>query len=228
MSPEKCVILVPVQSHIEWSCERGLLELEKRGYPVWRVRGYVAIDQGRNQMATDALRQGFEETMWIDSDIDFSVNDVEKLRWHNLPISSAIYPSKGQRSLASHVMPGTEKITFGKDGGLLEIRYAATGFLHVRRQVYETIHAKLNLPTCNVTFGSAMIPFFQPLVIDDTQRGAWNLAEDFAFSERARQAGLKVFADTSIRLKHIGSYGYTWEDAGSDSQRFATYTFYLK
>lgn len=227
MSPEKCVILVPVGSHIERGCENGLLELEKRGYPVWRVRGYAAIDQGRNQMATDALRQGLEETMWIDSDVEFHADDVEKLRRHNLPITSAIYPRKGQRSLASHVMPGTEKIQFGKNGGLLEIKYAATGFLHVRRQAYADIQSKLSLPTCNEAFGSPMIPFFQPMVIDDAKRGSWYLAEDFAFSERARQAGFQVYADTSIRLKHIGSYGYTWEDAGSNPQRFENYTFHV-
>jgi hypothetical protein len=32
---------------------------------VRRVGGYAAIDQGRNQMATDVLLDGYEETMWI-------------------------------------------------------------------------------------------------------------------------------------------------------------------
>jgi len=65
--PSQCVILVPVASSIEPGCEEPLRELERRGYPVWRVRGFAAIDQGRNQMVTDALRQGFQETMWIDA-----------------------------------------------------------------------------------------------------------------------------------------------------------------
>jgi hypothetical protein len=34
-------------------------------------------------------------------------------------------------------------------------------------------------------------------------------------------------ADTSIRLLHFGTYGYTWEDAGGDSKRFGTYHFQL-
>lgn len=225
--PAKCVVLVPVGSHIEPACERGLAELERLGYPVRRVRGYAAIDQGRNQMATDALREGFAETMWIDSDIEFTLDDIEKLRRSGLPISSAIYPQKGKRSIASHVLPGTEQIVFGEKGGLLEILYAATGFLHVRREAYEAIQTKLSLPTCNESFGSPMIPFFQPMVIDDPVRGAWYLAEDFSFCHRARQAGFQIFADTTIRLKHIGGYGYTWEDAGADPTRYGTYTFHL-
>lgn len=226
-SPAHCVVLVPVGGHIEPGCERGLADLEKRGYTVRRVRGYAAIDQGRNQMATDALQDGYTETMWIDSDIEFTVDDVERLRRHQLPICSAIYPQKGKRSIASHVMPGTQQILFGDGGGLLEILYAATGFLHVRKAAYETIQQRLALPTCNASFGSPMIPFFQPMIIDNTSRGPWYLAEDFSFSERARQSGLKIFADTTIRLKHIGSYGYTWEDAGADPTRYATYTYHL-
>ena len=45
LNPNRCVILVPVQSHIETQCEDGLRELEGRGYPVWRIRGFAAIDQ---------------------------------------------------------------------------------------------------------------------------------------------------------------------------------------
>lgn len=222
------MILVPVQSWIEHQCEKGLQDLEKRGYSVWRIRGYAAIDQGRNQMATDALRHGFEETMWIDSDISFNVEDVEKLRSHNLPISSAIYPKKGQRSIASSVLPGTKQISFGKQGGLIEIQYAATGFLHVRREAYETIQEKLSLPLCNQRFDAPMIPFFQPMIVDDPPEGQWYLAEDFSFCERALRAGLKIYADTTIRLNHIGSYGYSWEDAGGELERFHSYKLHLR
>ena len=52
-------------------CEDALRELERRGYEVRRVGGYAAIDQARNQLATDALLDGFEETMWIDADLGF-------------------------------------------------------------------------------------------------------------------------------------------------------------
>jgi hypothetical protein len=62
MDPRKCVILVPFSGFIHQECEDALKELERRGYQVRRVGGYAAIDQGRNQMATDALRDGFEET----------------------------------------------------------------------------------------------------------------------------------------------------------------------
>jgi hypothetical protein len=51
------------------------------------------------------------------------------------------------------------------------------------------------------------------------------LTEDYAFSHRARQAGLKVMADTSLRLWRMASYTYGWEDAGGAAERFDTYHF---
>ena len=80
LDPGKCAVLVPFSGFIHPGCERALQELERRGYPVRRVGGYAAIDQGRNQMATDALIDGFDETMWIDSDVEFHPDAVDQLR----------------------------------------------------------------------------------------------------------------------------------------------------
>ena len=218
-----CVILVPFLGYIHQECDAALKELERRGYTVRRVGGYSAIDQGRNQMATDALADGFEETLWIDSDISFNPDDIEKLRAHPYPIVIGIYPQKGRRALASHIIPGTPTMTFGQKGGLVEMLYGGTGFMLIRRQAYLTMQERLCLPLCNDRFGQAMIPFFQPLIrrIED---GYWYLAEDYAFCQRARACGFSIVADTTIRLSHIGTYKYSWEDAGMDRPRFGTFT----
>jgi hypothetical protein len=95
LDPRKCVVLVPFIGFIHQECEEALKELERRGYPVRRVGGYAAIDQGRNQMATDALLDGFEETLWIDADVGFHPDSVERLRSHPHPIVCGVYPQKG-------------------------------------------------------------------------------------------------------------------------------------
>lgn len=226
LDPRRCVVLVPFSGQIHPRCEHGLVELERRGYTVWRVPGYAAIDQGRNQLATDALVAGFEETMWIDADIAFSADAVDTLRRHQLPIVCGIYPKKGKREVACHVLPGTSQIVFGRHGGLLELRYCATGFLLVHRRVYERIQMKLQLPVCNEQFGKPTIPFFQPTAHPE-EDGYWYLAEDYAFSQRASQCGFKIMADTRIRLWHMGEYGYSWEDAGNAPRRYTTFTLRL-
>lgn len=224
MNNSSCVVLVPVGGEIVFDCERALQTLERRGYQVRRARGYSAIDQGRCQMASDAIADGFEELMWIDSDVAFHPDDVDKLRAHGLPIVCGLYAKKSRREFACAYLPNTHKVLFGKDGGLFNIRYGGFGFTLTRRHVFETIREQLRLPTCNQRFGSALIPYFLPMIINEGS-DMWYLAEDYAFCERARQCGFGVVADTTIRLWHVGSYGFSWEDAGSDKERFATYQF---
>jgi hypothetical protein len=220
----KCVILTPVAHHIEPDCDKALRELEKRGYQVWRVWGYSAIDQGRCQMATDALREGFDELMWIDADTGFDPDVIDRLRSHDLPIVCGICAKKNQRAIAAYVLPETEQLVFGEGGGLVELFYGGTGFLYTRREVYERIQKLQNLPICNVWEGQGKptIPYFLPMIVP-WRGGQWYLAEDFAFFERARRAGFKIMADTTIRLKHFGNYGFQWEDAGLEVPRYATF-----
>jgi hypothetical protein len=93
--------------------------------------------------------------------------------------------------------------------------------------VYEATQLQWKLPVCNEQFGRPMIPFFMPMVVEQSgppPKFSY-LADDFAFCHRARGAGYKIFADTTIRLGHIGRYAYTWEDAGGSQQRYGTYRY---
>jgi hypothetical protein len=220
-SASRCVVLVPVGGTIEPDCERGLHELERRGYQVRRAFGYSAIDFGRTVLASQALRDGFEELMWIDSDIGFHPDDVEKLRRHDLPISCGLYPKKDAKSFACHFLPGTKHITFGRGGGLKEVLYAGFGFVHTRRELYERVKERIGLPDVNQRFGDPITAWFLPEVVPDGA-GWWYLAEDYAFCHRARRCGFRITADTTIRLSHVGRHAYCWESFGDAKPRYTT------
>ena len=227
MSASSCVVLVPVAGTIDPGCENSLQELERQGYPVRRAPGFSAIDFGRCVLASAALAEGFEELMWIDSDVVFHPDDVVRLRAHQLPIVCGIYAKKSRREFACDFLPGTRQVVFGKEGGLIEVRYTGFGFVLTRREVFETMRTRLELPACNQRFGQVIHPYFMPMVVPDGPGRQWYLGEDYAFCERARRCGYKIMADTSFRLWHVGSYGFTWEDAGKDRDLFANYTFHL-
>lgn len=222
MDNSRCAILVPAGHYIEPHCALTLGQLEARGYPVRRLYGFAQVDVARNRLATDALGEGFEELMWIDSDIAFEPQSVDRLRAHGLPVTCGLYPKKGEKALSSQLLPGTDRLTFGQGGGLVEIRYAAAGFLHTRREVYLEIQRQEPLPLCNRRLGSPTLPFFLPMVVADGIEHRY-LGEDFAFSERLRRCGFRIVADTTIRLQHIGLYGYSWEDLGGSVSRTASY-----
>lgn len=85
---------------------------------------------------------------------------------------------------------------------------------------------RLNLPVTTERSVPPMIPFFRQL-LHPTEDGTWSLAEDYAFCERARRCGFKVVADTSIRLWHVGSCTYRWEDSGLERERTGSFTPHL-
>src|SRR4051794_40823024 len=222
MDNSRCAILVPTARYIEPHCEFSLRQLEAQGYIVRRLHGFSQVDVARNRLAAEALADGFEELMWIDSDIAFEPSSVQRLRGHGLPVVCGLYPKKVEKEWSCQFLPGQAAITMGKGGGLVEILYAAAGFLLVRRGVFDEIRRQQQLPECHWRSGRPTIPFFLPLVVASGGVHSY-LGEDFAFCERVRRCGLRIFADTSIRLQHIGMYGYGWEDVGGGVTRYSSY-----
>lgn len=225
--PGKCVVLVPVGHHIEPDCDHSLRELERRGYEVRRVHGFAAIDQGRSQMATDALKAGFDELFWVDSDVAFHPDSVEQLRARPEPVVGGVYAKKGRRAFACNFRRGQKEVRFGRNGETVEVDHLGFGFVLTRRPIYEKMREQFQLPSCNKEFGDDMIPYFMPMTIEG-ENGARYLAEDYAFCERARRCGASILVDCSIRLWHVGKYSYGWEDAGSDVRRFPNYLFHIR
>lgn len=157
----------------------------------------------------------------MDAQIEFDPNDVVKLRAHELPLVSGVYPRRGGRGLDLELLPSTRRVELGIRGGLLEIQYAAAGFLHVRQEVYEAQRTRLQLSRCLAPQGPSFVPYFQPLV-NEASCAPTYLEADFAFCERARQCGYSVVADTTIRLWRNDYYRYSWEDVGGGPIRSDT------
>ena len=143
MDNSRCVILVPAGRHIEPHCQYSLRQLEAEGYPVRRLHGFAQIDVARNRLASEAVAEGFEELMWIDSDIAFEPRSVRRLRSHDLPIVCGLYPKKVEKAWSCQFLPGQRALMLGEGGGLIEILYAAAGFLLVRRSVFLEIQERL-------------------------------------------------------------------------------------
>jgi len=220
------VVLVPHLNGIEPECEDGLRGLERAGVRVVRRRGSSAIDVARNEMASDALHDGFESILFIDADLGFDSHDALRLLARPEPVVSALYAKKGPRELASTFLDGVQEIVLGPESpGLYPLKYAAAGFLRVRASAFRRLIAELNLPLCNLDWGRGCWPFFQPMIAEAVGGRPHYLGEDWAFSHRLRQVGITPLADASIRLFHFGRHGFSWEEAGDHRPRNRSYRF---
>ncbi len=221
----KSVVLVPHLKGIDPECEDSLRKVEASGVRVVRSGGNSAIDVARNQLASDALHDGFESIFFIDSDIGFDPIDALRLLARPEPVVSGVYAVKGRRAFASTFADGITEVVFGTHAfGLYPLKYAATGFLRIKASVLRRMIEALDLPLCNTHWGRGVWPFFQPSVVPRGDGGRQYLGEDWAFSHRLSQIGVTSMADTSIRLWHYGRHAYGWEDAGIEAKRYPTFT----
>lgn len=201
-------------SSIEPECEESLRTLASHGYPIIVMKGSSQIDLARSCLASQSLQEQYTETLWVDADIQFKPEDVERLRSHNLPITAGLYPQKGNGEFAGKHMDETKKAKFGIGGGLLEMRYVGMGFTHVRSEVYWKIKQHFQMPDCGGGYnpGKTFTPFFITSIAPDGAGGMCYLSEDYSFCHRVRECGFKIMADTTIRLGHAGRKVYTWDD----------------
>jgi hypothetical protein len=222
----QAVVLVPHMNGIDAECDQALQQLERAGVRVVRRGGCSAIDVARNEMISDALHDGADAMLFIDSDIGFEPADALRLLARPELVVSGVYAKKGVRALASEFAPGVKEVLFGPDAaGLYPLRYAATGFLRIRADVLRRMIEVLKLPLCNTLWGRGVWPFFLPLIVPQGPGKLHYLGEDWAFSYRLNQIGVTPLADTSIRLWHWGRYSYSWEDAGGPINRFRSYSY---
>jgi hypothetical protein len=216
----RCVVLVPVVTHVEPECERGLRELERRGVTVRELRGFASIEAAKSQMATDALADGFDELVWVGPAVVFHPNDLDALRRHGRPFVCGLYPRTDRRELACTFPPGTARVTLGKGGGLVPVASCGLGFAYTRREVYDAVRGHHRLPELTRGAGRPVVPYFAPFWREGDGDPGPYLANDEAFCERARQAGVEILADTTVRLWQVGRYRFGWEDCGPEPERY--------
>lgn len=170
---------------------------------------YSAIDQCRNKMIYNFLTHtDFKNILWIDGDIIFELKDVQQLEQSNYDIVGGTYPFKGYPQM-SFVPKDSENVQFGDKGPrYVEVEALATGFLFVTRKAITNIIDKLQIPLCNTSFDNPSYPLFTP----DVLSGDTYVGEDFGFCAKAKKVGYKLYLDTTIKLKHVGRYEYSWSD----------------
>jgi hypothetical protein len=229
--PSRHVAQVPVARFVELDCDHCLRGLEALGVRVDRSKGSSAIDIARNIRATEAVVEGFDSILFIDSDMLFDPVDAITLLRSPEPVIAGAYAAKklGNGQLNVDFLGDAESIRFGDWApNPYPVRAVGAGFLRIKTAALKHVAKELNLPWCRMAERFAW-PFFQPMITGGDDGGYYYLGEDYSFINRCRLAGLTPKVDTSFRLYHIGDYAYGLEEAcGQYLQRSRNIDYRIK
>lgn len=217
-------------SHARATAE-GLVE----AFDVHYQNSESLIHRARDRAADYFIRNDYDKLLTIDSDIEWSYEDFRRVITSDKDIIGGLYPLKAF-PVVMNFNPqqdrGTElfKTHRGMDfdafnefcakyadaEGIAEIRHLATGFMCVKRRVFEKLRetSKSYFNFDSVTGErKGFIHFYESGVHQGTLE-----SEDWSFCRRAREAGFSVFVDTRIKLTHIGNHHYRFGQFFGQSQ----------
>lgn len=200
-----------VDPHFFCSVLRFLESKKSLPFPVdcSTVIGDSLVTRARNTMTMEFLKSGASHILMIDSDLVFSAEHVERIMSHDEDIVGGFYPKKkdGDAELVFNSMSSIEM----DERGLTEVNYIGTGFICIKRRVFEEMISKLGDEIVFKVDGvHNKVGFdFWPVGVyrypDNSRR---YLSEDWYFCQRARDLGFKVWGDNKVLLKHSGNALY--------------------
>jgi hypothetical protein len=185
------------------------------------------IPRGRNLLVNSFMsRPEMDYLLFIDADIGFTELDVLKLLLAEREVAAAIYPKKrinwgvvnkaalaGKTNLSDYTgdfvfNPISKQDESEPDSaGMLEVKHVGTGFMMIKRSVFE--HLAPHVPTYKEPRDDGSIfeakDFFQ-IGVDDK---GFYVSEDYFFCDLWRKHGGSIFMNPYIKLTHTGTYVFS-------------------
>jgi hypothetical protein len=172
------------------------------------------ISRGRNTLTAKFL-QNKESThlMFIDSDIGWEAWHLLVLLNRNVDVIGGLYPMKSMP--IKWCVNGFEGAEQGPDG-LQEVTKTGTGFMLIKREVFEKLDAHPAVkPFINDIGLPAELNPYMKTYFDTAVREGRYYSEDWTFCENWRDLGGKVWVDKRVLLKHTGTF--TFDYAAQDA-----------
>jgi hypothetical protein len=224
-APVTLSLAIPVYGGVDPHFYSSMLALtSRRGERDYRIHlppalvGESLVCRARNRLACDFLAGDASHLLFIDSDLIFSPEHVDRIAAHaarGVPIVAGLYPKK-QRALG-WVCNVLEPCPEPDEQDLQPVKYAGTGFLCIAREVFEAMMAAYPEARYDPDDGDAwdrdLWEFFPVGIRECPETGRRRLlSEDWWFCQRARDLGYAVMMDTRIVLKHVGQFIYPFDN----------------
>lgn len=186
---KKILIAVPCMDMVHATFAQSLASLNKVGQCAVAFNACSLIYDSRNKLAAKAMKDEFDYVLWLDSDMVFSPDILEKLVADDKDIVSGLYFRR------SHpYSPVIYKDSELKDGRLVWSDYTD----YPKEELFKVAGAGFGcvLMKTDVIFDMAgkFGDWFTPL---------YSSGEDLAFCYRARELGYEIWCDSRIRCGHM-------------------------
>lgn len=169
------------------------------------------ISRARNTLTAKFLEQeGATHLFFVDADIGWEPWHLLVLLNHDKDVIGGLYPMKTMP--IKWVVNGFEGAEEGPDG-LQEVSKAGTGFLLMKRHVFEKMTAHPAVKPYKNDIG--LDPKFDKHLktyFDTAVRQGRYYSEDWTFCENWRDLGGKIWVDKRVLLRHSGSYVFCMEN----------------
>jgi len=163
------------------------------------------VARSRNQLTAAFLKSDCTDLLFMDCDLLFGPDHVERMISHDADIVGGFYPKKQQGAL-EWVINGFGEPTLKRDDGLQKVAYIGTGFMRIRRHVFERMIAEIPGLEFDADYGKRQKEHdLWPMGVYTYPSGHRRyLSEDWYFCQRWMDLGGEIFGDTKVILKHIG------------------------
>lgn len=157
------------------------------------------IANQRQELVLEAMQAGCSHILFIDTDMRFPKDAVERLMAHDKPIVAANYATRRMpvKTVAFKTEGAWDCVYTTDDSvGLEPVSAVGMGLMLIKREVFE----KLTLPW---------------FIIGYSPKTAEFSGEDIFFCRQARKAGYDILIDHDLskEVKHIGSFEFAHEHA---------------
>jgi hypothetical protein len=173
------------------------------------------VDRVRSHLASQALaiEPRFDWWFWLDSDMIADPPDVDRLVQSAVEIDAPLMCAVSicRKSRTPNVLSvDSRPVALGEAGGIIELQKGAFAFAVTHRRMFESV-AK-TLPEVDYLDDATGVasrgwPFFHPVI-----RNRVHYGEDFSMCSRARDAGMRIWADTRVENWHASEEIMGWTD----------------
>lgn len=172
-----------------------------------RHLGDSAIQRARNSLTRRFLESDCTDLLFIDSDIHFTYGQVERIMSHDVDVVGGLYfgKSEGPAKPIINAKIGYKCSEEGEANNLFQVNYIGTGFLRIRRTVFEQIIARWGNDLWYMLDPDHTVKEydFWHMGVCTFENGLRRfLTEDWWFCQMCQELGVKVWADAKVVLGH--------------------------